>query len=90
MVKFGWNLIPRGLLLAFGVDSRVSSVAAGTQNTSNKSAQKSAYELSTRPAATLLTLKSTPKANSRPPGIKSQPNLTTARVKGQKVSLKKS
>ena len=42
------------------------------------------------PAATLLTLKSTPKANSRPPGIKSQPNLTTARVKGQKVSLKKS
>ena len=56
----------------------------------NKSAQRSAYELSTRLAATLLILKFTPKANSRPPGIKSQPNLTTACVKGQKVSLKKS
>ena len=72
----------------------------------NKSAQKSAYELSTRQVSSVSTsnkLCTTPSytgentpfenkkcANSRPPGIKFQPNFTTACVKGQKVSLKKS
>ena len=111
-----WNLVgiwyqgvyywPLGWILGSVVLLQGHKTHLMLREINNKSAQKSAYELSTRQVSSVSTSnklcttlsykrENTPFenkkcANSRPPGIKFQPNFTTACVKGQKVSLKKS